>query len=218
MMEEFFNRFLKYGMFLGAIFQLVCIAAVIILPEQLKSHRVSVSQSIFSRYDAWKRGWSYEKRRTFIRPVGVSSCEMHHSVLHNFYPEPEFSHNTSHNLYFLGVRSSCTYFMYRIMGNLNTQTANRTVPPMYLKNCTSIIESGNKIRRKDGEIYGWRSSFVLHRNYDCIIMIYLSMPLIAFVISFLHASFSNNEDLVSHYWYSSTHNWDTVGKILTLNR
>ncbi|XKL61618.1 hypothetical protein PGB90_001451 [Kerria lacca] len=38
-MEEFFDKLLRYGMFLGAIFQLVCIAAVIILPEQMKNHR-----------------------------------------------------------------------------------------------------------------------------------------------------------------------------------
>lgn len=44
-MEEFFSRLLRYGMFLGAIFQLVCIAAVIILPEQIKSHRVSMKES-----------------------------------------------------------------------------------------------------------------------------------------------------------------------------
>lgn len=41
-MEELLNSFLRYGMFLGAIFQLVCIAAVIILPEQIKPNRVSL--------------------------------------------------------------------------------------------------------------------------------------------------------------------------------
>lgn len=40
-MEELLNYFLRYGMFLGAIFQLVCIAAVIILPEHNKPYRVS---------------------------------------------------------------------------------------------------------------------------------------------------------------------------------
>lgn len=41
MMDEIFDKLLKYGMFLGAIFQLVCIAAVIILPEQGKVQKVS---------------------------------------------------------------------------------------------------------------------------------------------------------------------------------
>lgn len=41
-MEDFFDKLLRYGMFLGALFQLICIAAVIILPEQNKSYRVCV--------------------------------------------------------------------------------------------------------------------------------------------------------------------------------
>lgn len=41
-MDEIFEKLLKYGMFLGAIFQLVCIAAVIILPEQEKVPQVSI--------------------------------------------------------------------------------------------------------------------------------------------------------------------------------
>lgn len=45
-MEEFFDKLLRYGMFLGAIFQLVCIAAVIILPEQMKNHRVCITDKI----------------------------------------------------------------------------------------------------------------------------------------------------------------------------